>query len=121
MDLNEYQRLATRTNGATEGFWEKRQREVGGVDRHLVNALLGLAGEAGELCDLMKKHLGHGHPLDRDKLKGELGDVLWYVADLCSLFNLSLADVAEANIEKLRRRYPDGFSTDRSVNREAAA
>jgi NTP pyrophosphatase (non-canonical NTP hydrolase) len=81
---------------------------------------LGIAGEAGEVADIIKKIVGHGHPLDvptKDKLNKELGDVLWYVATLCYALNLQMEDVAEANIYKLRTRYPEGFSTERSMNR----
>lgn len=78
---------------------------------------LGLAGESGEVADLIKKHLGHGHSLDKGKLTKELGDVLWYIAVLSSEVGMSLEEVAEANLAKLRARYPEGFSTERSLNR----
>ena len=71
---------------------------------------LGLVGEAGEVAELVKKHLGHGHALNVEKFKKELGDVLWYVAALAQSQGLSLADVAEANIAKLRA----GFSREAS-------
>lgn len=80
---------------------------------------LGLAGEAGEVAELIKKHIGHGHPLDRLKLCKELGDVLWYVADLAARFQLTLEEVALTNVEKLRSRYPEGFSQQASINRKA--
>jgi NTP pyrophosphatase (non-canonical NTP hydrolase) len=78
---------------------------------------LGVAGEAGEVADLLKKHIGHGHYLDVAKLTRELGDVLWYVAALAATVGVDLEDVAQANIEKLRARYPNGFETARSVKR----
>lgn len=81
-------------------------------------AAMGLAGEAGEVVDLLKKHLYHGHSLDRDKLTKELGDCLWYLAVLAHLNGVDLADVAAANVVKLRARYPDGFSEERSRNRK---
>lgn len=79
--------------------------------------LLGLAGEAGEVCDLFKKHFGHGHHLDRDKVVKELGDVLWYVSAVASLQGISLQEIADKNIEKLTKRYPNGFSSEASINR----
>jgi len=78
---------------------------------------IGLAGEVGEAIDLIKKVEGHGHPLDRERLAGELGDVLWYIASLCSYYRLDMDRVATGNIAKLRKRYPDGFSQEASVNR----
>lgn len=78
---------------------------------------LGLAGEIGEVCDLIKKHYGHGHDLSLDKIKDELGDVLWYIATLADCYNLTLHEIAEGNCDKLNRRYPDGFSQEGSINR----
>lgn len=71
---------------------------------------LGLAGEAGEVADLLKKSLFHGHQVDPATLRKELGDVLWYIAALATMSGLTLEEIAAANIEKLRRRYPQGFS-----------
>jgi NTP pyrophosphatase (non-canonical NTP hydrolase) len=107
MEADQYQQLALRTLAA-------------GLDpqQRLTNAALGLSGEAGEFADSVKKHLFHGHPLEHDALQKELGDVLWYVALACDSLNLSMADVMQANIEKLRRRYPAGFSSDLSLHRE---
>lgn len=82
---------------------------------------LGIAGEAGEVADLLKKHLFHGHSLDHDKVAKELGDVLWYVAVLAQRIGVDLETVARMNVEKLRKRYPDGFSSERSINREEPA
>ena len=70
---------------------------------------LGLAGESGEVADIIKKHLLHGKPLDRDHLKEELGDVLWYLQHACIVFNIPLFEVAHGNILKLCKRYPDGY------------
>jgi len=175
MNIDEYQTLACRTMG----------------DASITTLALGIAGESGEVADLVKKHVGHGHELDREKLKEELGDVLWYVATMaralgknlssvsatatfgtmaywteqrpldmtalalsaasgnvsalvedrngspnphhllgllgrlppafancCRAAGIDLEEVAAANIDKLRRRYPDGFSSERSRNRE---
>ena len=82
------------------------------------NLCMGLLVEAGELIDLMKKHLYHGHELKRDKVKEELGDILWYTSCLCEVNGLSLDDVAEANARKLEARYPEEFSEERSTGKE---
>jgi len=104
MQLSEYQALAQRT----------------ARDDHPARALVavaGLAGEAGEVAELLKKHHGHGHDLDVGKLAKELGDVLWYLAELAACHGLDLDAIAEANILKLKARYPDGFSSAASVAR----
>ena len=78
---------------------------------------LGLAGEVGEVVELIKKHLGHGHELDKEKVEKELGDVLWYVATLADALDIDLGTVGDKNIEKLKKRYPEGFSHSASRNR----
>lgn len=105
--LNEYQRECMRT--ATVKMDEKTM--------HLTWSLA-LCGEAGELANLTKKTFLHGHPYDPEKVKEELGDILWYVAVYAENIGADLGEIAQMNVEKLRRRYPDGFSTERSLNRE---
>jgi len=78
---------------------------------------LGVTGEAGEVADLIKKHVGHGHPLDKEKLAKELGDVLWYVGVLAHVAGFTLEQIAEINRTKLLERYPNGFEESRSINR----
>ncbi len=75
-----------------------------------VNGALGLAGEVGEVVELIKKDRFHSRPLDRTKLCSELGDVLWYLTYLAASFGLTLEEIAGANRDKLRARYPDGFT-----------
>lgn len=84
----------------------------------LLNGALGLTGEAGEVADLIKKAIFHGHELDKDVIVKEMGDVMWYMALLCHALNIQLSTVMERNIEKLERRYKDGFSEEASRNRE---
>lgn len=107
MDLSEYQRLAARTLPKDE---EKSSL--------LTNFCMGLAGESGELIDHVKKAVFHGHTLDKDYLQKELGDLLWYIAGISSTLNLDLSAVGDINIDKLRKRYPEGFDRCRSRNRE---
>ena len=79
---------------------------------------MGLNGEAGEAIDIFKKYLYQGHPLDRDHLARELGDVAWYLALSAHALGYSLEDVFEMNIEKLEKRYPRGyFESGKSVHR----
>lgn len=107
MQGNEYQKLAMTTlNPALS------KQDV------LINGVMGLCGESGEAIDLVKKHLHQGHPLDREKLVKELGDIAWYLAETAYALDVELDDVLEQNITKLRARYPEGFDTDRSIHRK---
>ncbi len=107
MTINEYQALAMRTLNPA-------------LDRKdaLINGVMGLCGEAGEAIDLVKKHLAQGHPLDREALIGELGDVAWYLAETAHALDCDLETVLRGNIEKLNRRYPRGFDAGNSIRRE---
>jgi NTP pyrophosphatase (non-canonical NTP hydrolase) len=106
LTLDDYQRQAMRTGSGSA------------PEIRLNLSAMGLAGEAGEFVDLVKKHLYHGHPLDKEKAKKELGDVLWYVAFAAYALDLDLSTVGEANIAKLKARYPNGFSSEASLNRK---
>ena len=106
MTLNDYQRLAQRTSNP-----ELSPMEV------IRNGCYGLNGEAGECIDILKKHDFQKHEFNANKMLDELGDVLWYCAELASGLGVTLEDVARHNIEKLRERYPAGFDKDRSINR----
>jgi len=103
MTANEYQQAALRT--AT------------GKCRDLGNCGLGIAGEAGEVADCIKKYLYQGHPLDKKHIAEELGDVAWYMAVCAYMVGMPLDDVLQNNVQKLKRRYPDGFSEERSIHR----
>lgn len=107
LTANDYQRMAMRTAGEYDTDYDQ-----------LRNAAYGLNGEAGEVIDLLKKHEFQGHDLPDDKLIDECGDVLWYCALLADALGFSLEQVMNRNIDKLRKRYPDGFDKARSINRE---
>ncbi|MBW3113514.1 nucleoside triphosphate pyrophosphohydrolase family protein [Bacillus sp. MCCB 382] len=104
MKLNEYQALSARTAN-THANEE-------------VNYALGLTGEAGEYADMIKKQYFHGHADQLTEKKKELGDILWYVSQSARAAGLSLEEIAVANIDKLRKRYPEGFSEEASINRK---
>lgn len=104
--INKYQEQAMRTANLNAP-----RKEL------LMECGLGIAGEAGEVADRIKKGTRQGHEIDREKLLEELGDVAWYIAYGCSLLGADLESVLQGNIDKLRRRYPDGFDADRSVRR----
>ena len=106
MTINEYQRLAMTTlNPALD------KKDV------LINGVMGLCGESGEAIDIVKKWLAQGHELDKEKLAKELGDIAWYLAETATALDLKLENILEANIEKLKKRYPEGFDTQRSIHR----
>lgn len=109
MNQNEYQlKVEVFMNPKTIETQEKR----------MINALLGLAGEVGETCDIWKK-LFHGHKFDREKFKGELGDVYFYLAEAASAIDCTLEEVAHINIAKLSKRYPTGkFTTQDSIEKK---
>ena len=107
MTINEYQKLAMTTLNP-----ELSPKDV------LINGVMGLCGESGEAIDIVKKWLAQGHELDREKLAKELGDICWYLAETATALGLSLEDIMAANIEKLKKRYPDGFAAERSIHRE---
>lgn len=111
MDANEYQRLAGRT------LIDSPDADYTGAEIMLVWNAIGLAGEAGEVADTVKKAVFHRHALNRDELLKELGDVLWYVAALCTNLDATMNEVMARNIEKLQARYPEGYSSERSQNR----
>lgn len=105
MNMDAYQNAVKRTCATTEA------RDT------MTLALIGLLDELGEVAGPIKKHLWHGHPLDVAHVQDELGDVLWYMAALCNALGITLEDVLQSNVQKLQDRYPDGFSSERSINR----
>ena len=104
--FDEYQRKAMRT----------ANKELP-ADEMLLNAVMGMCGEAGEAIDLLKKHRAQGAPLDIDRLAGEVGDCLWYIAEFAEASGISLEEIAQRNISKLKNRYPKGFDAECSNNR----
>jgi len=84
----------------------------------ILNACLGISGETGEVVDHIKKYFYQGHQLDLHKVAEELGDVLWYIAEICTALHINLDVVAQQNIEKLEKRYPEKFTEEASINRK---
>ena len=106
MKINEYQKLAMTTLNP-----ELDKKDI------LINSVMGLCGESGEAIDIVKKHLHQGHELDKQHLSKELGDIAWYLAEAATALDMELEDIFKANIEKLKRRYPEGFNTQKSIER----
>lgn len=106
MQISHYQDLAARTINRKLSFQE--------LIRH---ALFGLCGEVGEIHSLFQKRY-QGHDFKSDDLRKEIGDCCWMLAELCTAHGWSLDEICAENIEKLRKRYPEGFSAERSIHRE---
>lgn len=106
MTIHEYQQLALRTLNP-----QLNKKDV------LINGVMGLCGESGEAIDIVKKWLAQGHELDKEKLAKELGDIAWYLAETAAAIDMPLEDILRANIDKLKKRYPEGFSSENSVHR----
>ena len=101
---NDYQKLAMRTVNDNKDY--------------LINGILGLCGETGEISEHIKKARYHGHELNKAELMSELGDLCWYIALLAEGLETDLGTIMNGNIEKLKKRYPEGFSVEKSIYRE---
>lgn len=108
MQMAEYQLLARRTQNPELNLKERKE-----------HAMCGMASELGEICAHYQK-VHQGHPLDVDKVVDELGDLMWFIAEFCDVLRIGMDEAAKRNIEKLKKRYPEGFSEERSRNREEA-
>lgn len=106
MTINEYQQLAMTTLNP-----ELDRKDV------LINSVMGLCGESGEAIDIVKKWMAQGHELDKEHLAKELGDIAWYLAEAATALDIPLEDILQANIDKLKKRYPEGFDSKKSLAR----
>ena len=106
MEINEYQKLAMRTSN----------NELSNA-MHLINGALGLAGESGEVADIVKKFWMQGHNLDQEHIAKELGDICWYLAETATAIGYDLETIMQMNIDKLRARYQKGFEAEKSLHR----
>lgn len=102
----EYQVLAKRT-----------AKDMGTTQLNLIHAAMGLSSDAGEFVDAIKKHTIYGKELDKENCIEELGDVLWFVSLACDTLGVSMAEVMQANIEKLALRYPDKYTDEHAIRR----
>ena len=109
MQVNEYQKEALRTLNPNLD-----KKDI------LINGVMGLCGESGEAIDIVKKYLAQGHELDQEHLKKELGDIAWYLAETAYALDVSLDEIFELNLEKLQKRYPNGFEIQNSLQRQKA-
>ena len=106
MEINTYQTLALQSLNK-----ELKKDDV------LINSVMGLCGESGEAIDIVKKWFAQGHPLDKEHLREELGDIAWYLAEAAFALDMDLEDILKANLAKLAKRYPKGFDKEASLKR----
>ena len=133
MTTNEYQNLALKTEAKKDidssayRLLDYAMRELGlssnAVETmakwRLLNAALGIPGEAGEVADIVKKSMFQGHKLDKEHIAKELGDIAWYLALAADAIGYDLETIFQMNIDKLSARYPEGFfKVENSVNRQ---
>jgi len=110
MNSKEYIQLAIRTES---NFSPLRSS----AKSRLLHGGVGIATEAGELLDNIKKHLFYKRAIDETNMKEELGDLLWYMAIICDVYGWDFEDIMERNIEKLRVRYPEKFTVESAIER----
>lgn len=106
MNFNEYQKLAERTMPDVD------------CESAKLHALHGMVSEVGEIHGIFQK-MYQGHELKHDHIKKELGDLLWFIAEYCTAVGWNMSEVAQLNIDKLKARFPEGFSAERSLNRNS--
>jgi NTP pyrophosphatase (non-canonical NTP hydrolase) len=110
MEIKEYQEQSSRTfaqidNGVLD-------------DMHMI---LGMQTEVAEIADAFKKSIAYNKPLDLTNVKEEIGDVMWYIANMCNIYGWDLRDIMQTNIDKLKARYPEKFTTENALNRDLDA
>lgn len=110
MEIKEYQELALNTKAPLLTLLDEN-----------IHMTLGMVTEAGEIADVFKKKLAYGKEIDYVNVKEELGDIMWYIANMCNVNGWDLRDILQTNIDKLRTRYPNKFTTDSALNRDLEA
>lgn len=107
MEITEYQEKARRTCANLDSNKEDN-----------IHMALGLVTEAGEIADVFKKKLAYNKDIDWVNVKEEVGDIMWYVANLCNINGWDLRDILDTNINKLVKRYPEKFTNEKALNRD---
>lgn len=109
MEIKTYQEKASRTLAAIENG-------TGILDE--LHMVLGMQTEVAEIADVYKKHIAYGKELDLTNIKEEIGDALWYFANLCNMRGWDMRDIMATNIAKLEARYEKGFTSEKAINRD---
>src|SRR5690554_6096432 len=101
-------------------YQEKASRTCANLDSNLEDNLhmaIGVVTEAGEIADVFKKFLAYKKPIDWVNVKEEIGDIMWYIANICNINGWDLKDILQTNINKLKARYPNSFNQHDAINR----
>ncbi len=116
MTTAEYIKNAIKTESRDfKAIGERLQRVE---NQRLLHAGIGLATEAGEFLDALKKHIYYGKDLDKVNLQEELGDLFWYCAIIADELGVDFSEVMTRNIDKLKARYGDKFSEASAEKRD---
>lgn len=116
MNTQDYVKNAIKTESRDFDAIGERLKSV--ENQRLLHAGIGLATEAGEFLDALKKHVFYGKELDRVNLREEMGDIFWYCAIIADQLDVEFSEVMERNITKLKARYGEKFSEDKAVTRD---
>lgn len=107
MNVKDYQKAARRTLPT-----------LGTTQADLIHMTMGLSTESNELLDIMKKNLAYGKPIDIPNMREEIGDIAWYLINLCTICEFEFEEILQTNIDKLKARYPEKFTEERAINRD---
>jgi len=107
MEIQEYQIKAARTNA-----------DCGSLLSNNLHMVLGMQTEVAEIADVFKKHIAYGKEIDYINVKEELGDSLWYIANMCNMNGWDMREILDTNIQKLQARYPEKFTQENALNRD---
>lgn len=114
MNLEKYKEEAKRT-------FADNTKDLPAYTVDLLHCAIGASTEANELLDAFKKHIYYGKPLDVVNVGEEVADILWYIINLCRLLELDPEKLMDNNIDKLRKRFPDKFTSEAALNRDLDA
>jgi NTP pyrophosphatase (non-canonical NTP hydrolase) len=107
MEISEYQKKSARTNA-----------DCGTLLLNNIHMVLGMQTESSEIADVFKKKIAYGKEIDYVNVKEEIGDVMWYIANMCNINGWDLRDILDTNINKLQSRYPEKFDSENALNRD---
>ncbi len=116
METQEYIKNAIKTESRDFSAIGERLQSV--ENQRLLHGGIGLATEAGEFLDALKKHVFYGKELDKVNLREEMGDIFWYCAIIADQLDVDFATVMERNITKLKARYGEKFTEEAATTRD---